>query len=187
MIKSFTFSFDFNTETETITNVKHISSTEKKKSTTKPASKTSLPNIDSSEPLIIREDNRLVINNKTLELLGIDGEEDVRLSVGYAKEGKKLIPVISVDEKGNKLSKNNTLPFRGKQNEVLEEFGTEFKVIVYEEGQYKLIQNTEDDPSVELTDEVITELNEDKPFDLELDLLTETDEIYNIDEMKFTL
>lgn len=195
MIKNFTFTFDFNTETEVVSNVKFVGASEKKKTTTKPAKNNQLKdlNIDDNKSIVYREDNRLTLTNATLKNLGVEDEDDIRISVEYINENDKMIPVISVGDKGNKLNKKaNTVAFRGKQNEVLEEFGTEFKLEEYKDGFFKLInsENKENSNEVlekELPDDLVKELNEEKPFDLELDLLTETDEIYNIDEIEFTL
>lgn len=196
MIKNFTFTFDFNTETEIVSNVKFVGASEKKKTTTKPAKNNKLKDldIDDSKSIIYREDNRLTLTNACLKDLGIEeDDDDVRISVEYINENDKMIPVISVGDKGNKLNKKaNTVAFRGKQNEVLEEFGTEFKLEKYKDGFFKLInsENKENSNEVlekELPDDLIEELNEEKPFGMELDLLTETDEIYNIDEIEFTL
>lgn len=195
MIKNFTFTFDFNTETEVVSNVKFVGASEKKKTTTKPAKNNQLKdlNIDDNKSIVYREDNRLTLTNAALKNLGVEDEDDIRISVEYINENDKMIPVISVGDKGNKLNKKaNTVAFRGKQNEVLEEFGTEFKLEEYKDGFFKLInsENKENSNEVlekELPDDLVEELNEEKPFDLELDLLTETDEIYNIDEIEFTL
>lgn len=195
MIKNFTFTFDFNTETEVVSNVKFVGASEKKKTTTKPAKNNQLKdlNIDDNKSIVYREDNRLTLTNAALKNLGVEDEDDIRISVEYINENDKMIPVISVGDKGNKLNKKaNTVAFRGKQNEVLEEFGTEFKLEEYKDGFFKLInsENKENSNEVlekELPDDLVKELNKEKPFDLELDLLTETDEIYNIDEIEFTL
>ena len=49
-----------------------------------------------------------------------------KISIGYIEKDDKLIPVITKDESGHKLNKNNTISFRGKQREVLGQLGNNF-------------------------------------------------------------
>lgn len=86
----------------------------------------------STEPIVILEENKLVLNSKAVEVLGAEWED--RISVIYQKHEDKLVPVIGKDEvfgckSGNKLTKNKTVSCRGKANTKLAEHGTEFKLI----------------------------------------------------------
>lgn len=86
----------------------------------------------STEPIVILEENKLVLNSKAVEVLGAEWED--RISVIYQKYEDKLVPVIGKDEvfgckSGNKLTKSKTVSCRGKANTKLAEHGTEFKLI----------------------------------------------------------
>lgn len=86
----------------------------------------------STEPIVILEENKLVLNSKAIEVLGAEWED--RISVIYQKHEDKLVPVIGKDEvfgckSGNKLTKSKTVSCRGKANTKLAEHGTEFKLI----------------------------------------------------------
>lgn len=86
----------------------------------------------STEPIVILEENKLVLNSKAVEVLGAEWED--RISVIYQKHEDKLVPVIGKDEvfgckNGNKLTKSKTVSCRGKANTKLAEHGTEFKLI----------------------------------------------------------
>lgn len=86
----------------------------------------------STEPIVILEENKLVLNSKAVEVLGVKWED--RISIIYQKHEDKLVPVIGKDEVfgcngGNKLTKSKTVSCRGKANTKLAEHGTEFKLI----------------------------------------------------------
>lgn len=86
----------------------------------------------STEPIVILEENKLVLNSKAVEVLGAEWED--RISVIYQRHEDKLVPVIGKDEvfgckSGNKLTKSKTVSCRGKANTKLAEHGTEFKLI----------------------------------------------------------
>ena len=72
---------------------------------------------------IIR-DTQLVFSDQLIEWLSAKAGD--RISIGYIDKNDKLTPVIEKNEAGQKLNKNNTISFRGKQREVLGQFGTNF-------------------------------------------------------------
>lgn len=49
-----------------------------------------------------------------------------KISIGYIEQNEKLVPMVTVDESGHKLNKNNSISFRGKQREILGQLGTNF-------------------------------------------------------------
>ena len=75
------------------------------------------------EDLMVREETKLVFNNRILDTIGVTAGD--RVDVKYEKEGKFLIPVLLEDDKGNKLTNQIPLLIEARKNEVLEEFGTE--------------------------------------------------------------
>ena len=187
-MKQFTVTFDFDQETETVSNIKtFVDGIEKKKKTTKQAKTKEVVLEDSS--IIKLSDTKLEFNNKAVADMGISHE--TRIVVKYENMGpKNMIPIIGTDEAfdeegaGNKLTKTNTVAFKGKQNTVLREFGSEFTLESYKEGIWKLISlggaviNTSPQSYEKLVE---------KAEETSTDLFTEEDEQTEIEEMEFTL
>lgn len=101
--------------------------------------KSSIKNDGSTEPIIVLEENKLVLNSKAAEVLGAEWED--RISIIYQKHDNKLVPVIGKDDvlgvkSGNKLTKSKTISCRGKAHEKLEEYGTEFKLISLDDDTF---------------------------------------------------
>lgn len=177
MVRAVTISFDIDDETKEVTNVKcEVEGQVKKaKRTTKKDEVVVLE--DTS--ILIREENRLVFNNRILDTMGLEAGD--RVDIKYEKEGKLLVPVILADEKGNKLTKANTLAYRGNKNVVLEEFGTEFTIEKYKEGVWKLVP-TDNSKPVESVEEA-TEIAEA----VEPILIVDADDTTEIDEIEFSI
>lgn len=49
-----------------------------------------------------------------------------KISIGYIERDGIMRPVISIGEEGNKLTKSNTVSFRGVQHNTLTQFGSNF-------------------------------------------------------------
>jgi hypothetical protein len=134
--------FDYDPETDTISNITVVSegSISEIKKTRKSTKKVK---DDSNLPMVTREENKLVLNSKLIELLGLVHED--RVGLAYKKIGKINYPVLGKAEtfgdkaSGNKLTKTNTVAFRGNNNIVLAEYGTTFDVELCDEGYVKLI------------------------------------------------
>lgn len=73
--------------------------------------------------LIIR-DNMAVLSDQLVEWL--NAKPGDKISIGYIEQNEKLVPMVTVDESGHKLNKNNSISFRGKQREILGQLGTNF-------------------------------------------------------------
>lgn len=147
----------------------------------------------SSDPEIILEDNKLVLNSRAVEVL--DAEFDDRITIKYQKVDGKTVPVIAKSATfgtsgGNKLTKSNTVSYRGKANDKLSEYGSEFKLSKKDEGIYILIGDKTPDEEVKTTDTniVVTE-PEDLHIieDLEAVDLSEDLEGNNAEEITFDL
>jgi hypothetical protein len=118
--------FDYDTETKEFIPVSQKlvgeSSAPAKKTTAKKAKESQGEN-----PGLIREDGKLILSQETVDLLGI--APDDKVFIGYDKVGSVFKPFIGTDEKkGNKLTKTNTVSYRGKSNEELAVYGSTFKL-----------------------------------------------------------
>jgi len=100
------------------------------------AKKTTSKVDENPEPLITLEANKLVLTKGAVEAL--DPCEDCRIDIKYKKKDKKLVPVVGTDaafgtKAGNKLTKTNTVSYRGAANDKLAAYGTVFKLVPTEE------------------------------------------------------
>ena len=187
MIKQISITFDFDTETEEVSNIKTTGSVEKKRTTTKKAK--DVPTEIAAEALITLESNKLIFNSKTVIDMDINYED--RIVIKWEKEGenKKMIPIIgkdiSFDEEGagNKVTKSNSIAYKGKANVVLAELGSEFTITPYKEGIWKLVPTTNVTSEENVSLEKIIEAAEQ----VEAEVIIEGDEETQIDGLKFIL
>ena len=186
MIKQITVTFDFDTETENVSNIKVVNNSEKKKTTTR-----RLKDVETemaAEAIITLEPNKLIFNSKAVADLELEYED--RVIVKWVKEGKKMIPVIgkdiAFDEEGagNKVTKTNTVTYRGKANSVLAELGTEFTLVAHDTDIWKLAPTAEG--IVETEDSPIEDLIE-KAVQVEAELIVDDEDEMEIEELQFKL
>lgn len=154
---------------------------EKKTSTTKKTTKKDKE--ESNESFLVREENKLVLSSKLVEELGAEYED--RIAINYEKTSEGItFPLIGLSisfggkESGNKLTKSNTVAYRGNSNTTLAEFGTRFSIEPYKEGIFRLIGDTKSEKmttpeavikSVDMGIEVTGDTNfEIKDLDFEL-------------------
>ena len=123
------------------------------------------------EPLITLDSNKLILTTGAVDMMKIC--PDCRVDIKYKKKDKVSVPVIGTDaafgtKGGNKLTKTNTVSFRGSANEKLAEYGSVFKLEPSEdEGIFYLIG---DKMNKSVEDEAI-----DIEGELDLDSLEELD------------
>lgn len=129
-------SFDFDEELKAVSNVK----------VTKVSSK--YDNIDL--PVIEVGDSKLIMSPKAIELMSLHYGD--RVAVNYIQENNEItIPVIGKAEvfadpmAGNKLSKNNTVSFKGTQKTILTKYGQLFKIAEYQPGMFGMMSINEID------------------------------------------
>lgn len=193
--------FDFDPETGEYTPVSREiieeGSTKKAepKTTSKKKSKSSLP--ESDEPLIVLEDNKYILNQAAVDLLGATPED--RIDIKYEKQGKLLKPVIGINEAfgtkgGNKLTNSLTVSCRGKANETLSEYGSRFTLTPHanKDGLFMMIGDkviAEPEACEEINvDSIDDEPKEDIPLDINLeDMVQDKLEGDTITKFDFTL
>ena len=123
------------------------------------------------EPLITLDSNKLILTTGAVDMMKIC--PDCRVDIKYKKKDKVSVPVIGTDaafntKGGNKLTKTNTVSFRGSANDKLAEYGSVFKLEPSEdEGIFYLIGDKMNKP---IEDEAI-----DIEGELDLDSLEELD------------
>jgi len=124
----------------------------KKKSTSK---------VDTNlDPIVTLDTNKLILTQGAVDILNVCA--DCRIDIKYNKEGKPLIGTDSAfkTKSGNKLTKSNTVSYRGAANAKLAVFGDTFKLEpTKDEGIFLLVGNKEP-LAVEIPDEIIDIENE---------------------------
>lgn len=174
------FHYEVNEQTGEITYIgkEEISvDTKATKSATKTSTKASTAKVDANpDPIITLDSNKLVLTQGAVDLLQVC--EDCRVDIKYKKKDKKAVPIIGTDaafgtKSGNKLTKSNTVSYRGAANEKLSAYGTTFKLEPTEDkGIYYLVGD-----KVQESNPVPKEI-----IDIESELDLETLDDLNIDE-----
>ena len=130
---------------------------------------------EDTEPKLFLEDNKFKLNSAALDLMGISSESGAKLDIKYEDRGGRSIPVLGADEVfgtkgGNKLTKANTVAFRGVKNEELSKYGKEFTLIPYDGKPGLFILSSGEPVQEEQKDENISvDVDDtDLPFDLDL-------------------
>ena len=143
--------------------------------------------VENTAPLITLDSNKLVLTSGAVDLMQICA--DCRVDIKYKKRDKVAVPVIGTDaafgtKGGNKLTKTNTISFRGSANEKLAEYGTTFTLEPSEDqGIFYLIGDKMNKAVPE--DEVIDIEGE---LDLDaLDALDIEDDGVDLEKFDFTL
>lgn len=161
--------------------------TEAKKRTTKAKKE------ESSEPILTLEDNKYVLTQAAVDLLG--AEADSKLDIKYEKQGKEIRPVIALDDtwgthQGNRLTKSNTVVCRGAKNQELAKYGVEFLLIPHNEKDGIFILKNKNEDIEKALDDTIENKEEEieLPVDIDLqDLIDDKEEVTEIDSSLFKL
>lgn len=97
------------------------------------------------DPTITLLENKISFSNEALEL--INASYGDRIAINYIQvNNQETFPVIGKSDAftnpndGNKLTKSNTVSFRGMQHTMLSQYGTEFKIELYKNKMFKLIK-----------------------------------------------
>lgn len=129
---------------------------------------------ENPNPILTLEENKYVLTTGAVELLGVEAGD--KIDIKFQKVGKQTIPVIGSDEVfgtkgGNKLTKTNTVSCRGKANDELSAFGTEFTLEEHPNKKGLFILRGENTPKVTPEPE-----KEDDDEDLSVDLVDDEEE-----------
>lgn len=155
-----------------------VDTASEKKSSTK---KTSTKVDNNPEPLITLESNKLVLTQGAADLLGV--YEGCRIDVKYKKQGKANVPVIGTgkafgkEDSGNKLTKTNTVSYRGASNEKLSTYGTIFKLEPTDVEGVFYLKGDKEPSETKVPDEII---NIEEELDLD-NMLEDIEDEINFD------
>lgn len=144
---------------------------------------------DDERPLLIREDNKLILNDAAVALLGVD--EGVRINIKMQTINRRRYPVIGTEETfgdkgGNLLTKSHTIRYGGKNNEELAKFGYIF--VLEPQGKVDglfILKNRDASPEEESENDAIAISVQEELEDLNNNLSDEEAEV--VDELNFNL
>lgn len=146
----FNISFDFDEVTQKVTNLKVTS--------------LSKVNLDEGEPLVQLMDNKLKLTPKAIEMIGAQVGD--RIQVNYWTENNhNTFPLIGRSEfftdkeEGSKLTKSNTVSFRGNKNTVLKVYGELFKLEEFKDNMFRLIKVETENEATESEQKELEDLN----------------------------
>lgn len=100
------------------------------------------------EPVVEVKENKLVLSPKAISMLqSVHGD---RISVNYVQDGNELtFPIIGKSsvfadqDSGNRLTKSNTVSFRGFQRDLLLKYGNIFILKEFRDNIFRLIPKVE--------------------------------------------
>lgn len=146
----FNISFDFDEVTQKVTNLKVTS--------------LSKVNLDEGEPLVQLMDNKLKLTPKAIEMIGAQVGD--RIQVNYWTENNhNTFPLIGRSEfftdkeEGSKLTKSNTVSFRGNKNTVLKVYGELFKLEEFKDNMFRLVKVETENEATETEQKELEDLN----------------------------
>ena len=136
----FSIQFDFDPGTSEITNLRVVKVGEQ---------------VD--DAIVNLVDNKLVLSKSAQLLLGVIPNDRITVSY-YTVSPEETFPVIGKSELftdsngGNRLTKSNTVSFRGTQREILLEYGKSFKLEPFK-NYFKMVKLEEESDNDNLEDE----------------------------------
>ena len=147
-------------------------------------------------PKLVLESNKYVLTDSAMALMGVHPDDKLEIKYESSKELGK-VPVIGTVEAfglkgGNRLSKSNSVSFRGSKNEELTKYGTEFDIIPHpsKDGLFILIGDSTPEIASSKDDNiVVNKSDEDLPLDVDLSALVDEKDsnIEEIDSSYFQL
>lgn len=190
MLQQFTVNFTFDPADGSISGLTtFVDGVEQKKKTTRSSTKKEKEEVVLEDTAkITLEPTKLCFNNKAVADMELAYQD--RLVIKYQKVpgSKKPIPLIAKDVDwneegtGNKLTKTNTLSYRGKANTILAEFGSEFELELYKDKVWKLVST-----NAPIKEELTREALEDEADLIDPTIFTDDDNTDEIGEISFTL
>lgn len=163
----FKISFDFDETTHQISNIKVVSNTK--------------VNLEGDEALVQLMENKIKISPKAVAAIGAQPGD--RITINYwTEDNHNTFPLIGKSEVftdkegGCKLTKLNTVSFRGTQNTTLKVYGNLFKLEEFKDGMFKLVKVEDKNDSIENEQLELDNLNSSE-IDEEIKTMADTDDL----------
>ena len=119
-----------------------------KSSSSSSRKKSKNPYDEDPEPILVREDNKLVLNVAAVEMLGASEGERINIKEQAVNRKKRLIIGLSETfgtKEGNLLTKSNTIRWSGKNADMVARYGDEFNFEPYKDGLFVLVNRNEEE------------------------------------------
>ena len=116
-------------------------------------SKASSKSDDRKESILTLEDNKYILSAGAVAALGVEAGD--KIDIKFQKVDNKMIPVIGTNDTfgtkaGNKLTKSNTVSYRGKSNDELKIYGDIFTLVEHPTAVGLFILKGENTPDVDM-------------------------------------
>jgi hypothetical protein len=125
----------------------------------KTTTKKSTTKVDNNpDPIITLDPNKLILTQGAVDLLQVC--PDCRVDIKYKKKGSTTVPIIGTDsafgtKSGNKLTKTNTVSYRGAANDKLSTYGTVFTLEPTEDEGIFYLKGDKEPSETKVPDEII--------------------------------
>ena len=125
----------------------------------KTTAKKSTTKVDNNpDPIITLDPNKLILTQGAVDLLQVC--PDCRVDIKYKKKGSTTVPIIGTDsafgtKSGNKLTKTNTVSYRGAANDKLSTYGTVFTLEPTEDEGIFYLKGDKEPSETKVPDEII--------------------------------
>ena len=135
----------------------------------KTTTKKSTTKVDNNpDPIITLDPNKLILTQGAVDLLQVC--PDCRVDIKYKKKGSTTVPIIGTDsafgtKSGNKLTKTNTVSYRGAANDKLSTYGTVFTLEPTEDEGIFYLKGDKEPSETKVPDEIINIENDLEALD----------------------
>lgn len=135
----------------------------------KTTTKKSTTKVDNNpDPIITLDPNKLILTQGAVDLLQVC--PDCRVDIKYKKKGNITVPIIGTDaafgtKSGNKLTKTNTVSYRGAANDKLSTYGTVFTLEPTEDEGIFYLKGDKEPSETKVPDEIINIENDLEALD----------------------
>lgn len=135
----------------------------------KTTTRKSVTKVDNNpDPIITLDPNKLILTQGAVDLLQVC--PDCRVDIKYKKKGNTTVPIIGTDsafgtKSGNKLTKTNTVSYRGAANDKLSTYGTVFTLEPTEDEGIFYLKGDKEPSETKVPDEIINIENDLEALD----------------------
>jgi hypothetical protein len=122
-------SFDLDEVTKKVSNLKVVS----------------VPKEILESPTLEVLDNKLKLSKAATELLKVQANDKIAINY-WTVDNEETFPVIGKaevftdEEGGNRITRSNTISYRGQQRTILLEYGSLFTLETFKDGMFKLVK-----------------------------------------------
>lgn len=165
----------FDTETNKIISSKRIVEGEGSEKKEKKVKKES-----TDTPTTILQDNKLVFNQTAIDLIKATPGDRICISYNQEESGE-FVPIIGTEKNmgdsvaGNKLTKSLTLSYKGKQSDLLKQYGSNFELVLIPDTLTATLKDKNHKGLIDIKDSELIEIPEFNEIKEDFEVKEETD------------